>query len=558
MRYFYDCDEIFLSLYQQPFIGQTPNNYFQQPRFYRNGPSKLKGYEGKPIRFGRAAHNTIKFSRPDLSAHFPEIMIIHDAPESNREERKIQRGKMNVKQLKEDLKKNEKDSRALFYLGNTYMELKDHKKAIDCYHKYQKYQTVEHSEYYQCLINEALCLKEMKENKKARDVLSKATGIDPTRRDAVQLLGDIYREEKDYDKAIKFYQQVLQIQPKPSRMFNNGAVYTWLPHQALSMCYKALGDNQKAVSHLKVCQSYANHPGWDVEIKELTGGKQNIYIVDHIGSFTKDFIKHLEGRGYDVVKTPQFDRGLAIWADAIWVEWADRNATQLQDFKDKTVIRLHGYEAYQNRGLFGSIIWDCKQVVFVADHIQSMMKGMVPSLNGQCKVIKNGVNTDKFYIKTDKRDPKNVGYAGLMNHKKNPTRLARIIKEYPDMVFNLRVDWQDPYSEETFKYETRGCENIVYHGYYEDLNDFWNQMTYVISTSDIESFSFNVAEGMAAGCEPLVYNWKGAKKIWHPDHIFDDLPDFKKDIDMEKNRDYIKQNYPLAPSVHEMERVLVV
>ena len=74
-----ECDDVFLCLYQQPFVGNTPNNYFMQPRLYRNGVSKLKGHEGKKIRFGRAAHNTIRYSRPDLSIHYPEVILIHDA-----------------------------------------------------------------------------------------------------------------------------------------------------------------------------------------------------------------------------------------------------------------------------------------------------------------------------------------------------------------------------------------------------------------------------------------------------------------------------------------------
>ena len=113
-----DIDEVFVHLYQQPFIGETPNNYFMQPRIYRNG----KGTKGKKIRFGRTAHNVIQGTDPGKEVHYPELMIIHDAPESNREERKIQRIEMNTRELKKDLKKNPDDLRAMFYMGNTLIE----------------------------------------------------------------------------------------------------------------------------------------------------------------------------------------------------------------------------------------------------------------------------------------------------------------------------------------------------------------------------------------------------------------------------------------------------
>jgi tetratricopeptide (TPR) repeat protein len=552
-----ESDEVFLCLYQQPFIGQTPNNFFMQPRIYRNGRSKMDGeHNGKPIRYGRAAHNTIKFTRPELSVHFPEVMIIHDAPESNREERRLQRGEMNVKQLNDDLKINDKDTRALFYLGNTHLELKEYDKAVDCYKKYLKYQKAEHSELYQCLLNMALAYKGNDQTRDAQDTLGLALASDPSRRDAVVLLGDIAQDKEDYEKAITFYDQALTIQAKPSRMFNNGGVYTWLPHQSLAMCYKALGNKAMAISHLKICLNYANHEGWHKELKEL-GESKNVLILDSMGSFTGDFEKYMKGRGYDVIAVKEFTPYLGMWADYIWCEWADRNATGIKDFANKTVIRVHGYEAYQNQAIFGQINWECKKVVFVAEHIKKMMMGLVPSLNGQCTVISNGVDTDKFYIKERKRDRNNVGYAGFLNGKKNPMRLAKIIKDHPEKVFHLRVDWQDNFLKNAFEYETKKCKNIVYHGRYEDLNDFWNKMTYVISTSDIESFSYNIAEGMSAGCEPLVYNWKGAKDIWNKKYIFNDDPKFKTNIDMEKNRDYIKSNYPLLKSMDAMERALV-
>jgi glycosyltransferase involved in cell wall biosynthesis len=171
-------------------------------------------------------------------------------------------------------------------------------------------------------------------------------------------------------------------------------------------------------------------------------------------------------------------------------------------------------------------------------------------------VIPNGVDLDKFFIKNKKRKKNSVGYAGFLNSKKNPMRLARIIKQNPDMHFHLRIDWQDAFLKAAFEYETAGCKNIIHHGRYDDLNDFWNQMEYVISTSDIESFSFNVAEAMAAGCTPVIYNWLGADEIWREDFIFRDEPVFEKKDPVEM-RDYIQSNYPLSTSMDAMHRLLL-
>jgi glycosyltransferase involved in cell wall biosynthesis len=564
-----DTDEVFFMLYQQPFTGQIPNNSFMQPRIYRNGKSKLKvqkdgkevDYTDKMIRYGRAAHNTIKYSRPDLSVHFPEVIIIHDAPPDNRKERAEQRQKMNVKQLKEDLKKNSKDTRALFYLGNTYLERKDFKLAINCFAKYLKCVKQTSSEVYQCHIHKALAHKESEEWDEVKYHLYEAIKIDCNRRDALLLLGDYYFKMGDNEKAIHYYSSCQLIKPRPSRMFSNGGTYTWLPHQQLARVHKAVGDKKSAIAHLRAAYNYVQNPGWLDEIKELSGEKKNIYIIDSVGSFTNDFEKYLKDRGYNVVKTQNVEGVLAAWADVIWCEWADRNATKLGAHVHKTVIRVHGYEAYANASIFNQIPFDkVKKVVFVAKHIEDKMKGIIPSLNGQCAVIPNGVDTDSFYIKETERKAKTVGYAGFMNTKKNPLRLASIIKKFPKMQFHLRVDWQDPFLKDAFEYETRECKNIIHHSRYDDLNDFWNQMEWVISFSDIESFSFNVAEAMACGCQPMIYDWKGAKDIWRKQDIFQDMPRFNKTVfedDMRENRDYILSKYRLITSNQDMERVLV-
>jgi len=542
-------DEAFFHLYQQPFIGENPNNYFLQPRIYRNGIGK----DGKnKIRFNRAAHNTITNTDLEKQIHFSEVILIHDAPEDNRKERKIQRIKINKINLKNDLKKNPKDTRALFYLGNTYMEAKEWNNAIKCFEKYLKYRKDDNSEKYQVLLHKSLCHLELKEYDQVKLDLHYAIKVNPLRRDAFHILGDLHFKLKDYKKSLFYFKTCIGIKPQNSRMFSNGPVNSWQPHQNIARVYKEIGEIEKAITHLKIAYSYLPNESWLDTIKEWSGDKKNILIIDKIGSFTKEFENYLKDKGYNVVKVKQYDSKLVLWADYIWQEWADDNAI-LSSQTGKTVIRIHGYEAYLNKHLFNKISWDKSKVVFVAKHIQNMMKNYV---NGNGKLIYNGVDIEKFYIKTKKRNEKNIGYAGLMNEKKNPYLLLKIIKENPDWNFHLRIDWQDPFWEVEFK--RHKFKNVIYHGWYDDLNDFWNQMSIVLSTSIIESFSYNIAEAMACGCKPYIYNWNGAKDIWDEKWIFEDMPKFEiVKEDRNEFRNYIIQKYNIKDILPEMEKILV-
>jgi glycosyltransferase involved in cell wall biosynthesis len=232
-------DEAYFQLYQQPFIGTTPNNFFLQPRIYRNAPE---------IKFNRTAHNTIKNTKPENQIHFPEVILIHDAPEDNRAQRKAQRVKMNTEELLKKLKETPQDTRAMFYLGNTYMEAKKWKKALRSFEHYLKTRKDESSEKYQVLIHKALCLKELEKWIDMRNCIQIAKGMNPFRRDAHLLLADMYIHLKKWDNAIYELTAGLRLNPKASRMFQNGAGLTWDPHQKLAMCYEKTGQIPRIIS----------------------------------------------------------------------------------------------------------------------------------------------------------------------------------------------------------------------------------------------------------------------------------------------------------------------
>jgi glycosyltransferase involved in cell wall biosynthesis len=539
-------DSIFLCLYQQPFTGETPNNFFMQPRIYRNGA----GANGKMIRYGRAAHNVIQNTDRDKEVHFPECIVIHDAPESNRTERQTQRLVMNEAQLNADLEKNPNDIRAMFYMGNTLMEGKRWQEAIDWFTKYLDVNKTYHNERYQALIHKALCLREIGKENECFECLYLALSVSPDRRDAYQIIGDMYLKNENWDKAIQSYSQLLQIPPKPTRMFTNGPASTFMPHQQIARAYVGAGKPREAIAHFKAAYSFVPHQGWKDEIQKLHG-KLGIYIVDAFGSFTGPIIERLKSRGHDVVVTKEYNRTLAMWADRIFVEWGDENAAQI-DQLSKTAVRVHGYEAYLKADIVNKI--PC-QIVFVAQHILDYLGKHNPGLYGRSRVIPNGVDCAKFTDRGTDRDAVSVGLAGFLNSKKNPLRLAKIIKANPHKVFHLRVDWQDPMLKAAFEYETAKCKNIVYHARYENLADFWNQMQFVISTSDIESFSFNVAEAMACGCTPVIYDWNGARQTWGDEWVFTDMPKFKV-ADRKLVRQFILDHYEQETMLNDLERVI--
>ena len=468
---------------------------------------------------------------------------------------------MNTEKLKEMIVEKADDSRAMFYLGNTLLEAREYQKALDAFDQYLVVHKNDDSEKYQVLMHKSVCHKELDQFADARNSLYLAMGIEYKRRDAFAMMGDVYYKMGRVEDAVQMYKDCLTKKPEPSRMFQNGPALTYDCYWKLAVLHGSIKDYPKAIYYMNRALRYWQNPEWIAKLNEWNNGKHKILVVDEIGSFTSDFIEHLKAnKEYEVIVSHYAGADMISWADRVFVEWGSQQAEILsKQIPERTVIRIHGYEAYTGacRNIDFSKI---RGVIFVAKHIMEMCIERFNISRDKCSVVSNGVNLDKFFI-TSECDNKTIGYAGYMNEKKNPFLLLQLIKENPDYTFHLRIDFQSPFWKDTFDFELADCKNVVYHGRYKDLNDFWNKVDNVVSTSIIESFSFNVAEAMACGCRPLIYNWRGAKDIWDNKWIFKDNKGFKKMLKSKADsqstyRDYIKTNYPVEKTNKEMEVIL--
>lgn len=544
-----DEDELFIQLYQQPFNGYIPDNFFLQPRIYIKRDN---------VRFTRASHNVISGINHEKVIHLPELILVHDAPESNRKERTVQRVEMNTANLSADVEKNQgNDPRALFYLGNTLLEAKDHEKAISAYNKYIAIQTVENSELYQCLIFKAMAENASGLKTDARNSLYRAMSVDPTRRDAIMMLGDLYYEVGQHENALQFYKQVTTIRPKPSRMFQSGRSCTWLPYQNMSRVYNDTNNKTMAISSLKKAMRYFNHTGWDRQIREWEK-REKVYVIDAIGSFSGDLIKHLQETGREVVVSRQFDKNLATWADVIWQEWCDQNAALSAHYPEKTVVRIHGYELYQYSDLIKTIPWGkMRGCVLVSEHMKDKMLSMGVLDCDRIKVVHNGVDLKRFNI-TKEKNRNGVGYAGYINEKKNPFLMIQIVKANPDIDFYFKVAFQSPYWAEAFAYYLRSAKNVHFEQFDDKVPEFWNERAGCLSTSITESFSYNIAEAMACGVRPYILRRPGAVELFGDAFIFDTMPDFStlEKVASHEYHNTIRERYDIETALKTYEQIL--
>ena len=172
-------------------------------------------------------------------------------------------------------------------------------------------------------------------------------------------------------------------------------------------------------------------------------------------------------------------------------------------------------------------------------------------------VIPNGVNMDLWsFADRSIVERKTISVVGILTEKKGPQLLGQVIKYFakhrPDYKFQLRLDIIEKpcMSERTLRHIIRDCDNWEWVPRQESLNRFLEDSKYLISTSTLESFSYVIAEAMAKGIKPLIYDWLGARELWPENLIWSDIDELCALIDSEEYaskeyRQYVESHYGL-------------
>jgi glycosyltransferase involved in cell wall biosynthesis len=225
------------------------------------------------------------------------------------------------------------------------------------------------------------------------------------------------------------------------------------------------------------------------------------------------------------IETQQDIIGAIKWADRVFIEWANDVAvfaTQVYELKKKgVIIRLHSYESLTH--MPQQIDWTMVDyLVFVAPHIQKIVEAKIPDLQDRVmpKVIYNGIDIDRIALNTD-FNPHNIAYVCNINHKKEPALalqiMAELVKINPDYRLHVAGTFQDERYEIYMKYIAKemGIEdNIIYYGFVNDMDEFWNGKGILLSTSIYEGHPFNIMEGAAHGLKPVIHNFMGAREMY--------------------------------------------
>ena len=317
-----------------------------------------------------------------------------------------------------------------------------------------------------------------------------------------------------------------------------------------------------------------------------------IAIADNNGrKFTDDLIKHWEKKGHEV----KYERGaseyLAQWADLYYVDTWDNNIHYLYKLyhgdegvsrtsdwdnnrKPTIVCRALDWEVWIGWVRDQAIVDWVDKVICIAPHIKEKLEAEA-DFKGKLKLIRPGVNLEKFTLKSKKTDGFQLGMVlGDMwwpkNHMAGLNIFTTLYRQDNRWRFHIRGQheggnefWKKMYD---YYLESRGLQDVItLYPHQEDMNEWFENIDILLHPGMKEAFCYAVGEAMAKGIPAVVNDFYGSRDIWfdgqiyqtHSDaiNIIKGLVDFSE-AEKKIARGFIEDNYSLEKQLKETDEYL--
>ena len=305
-------------------------------------------------------------------------------------------------------------------------------------------------------------------------------------------------------------------------------------------------------------------------------GEAQKYSCQHVGKLAEKLIENINPKktilfaGHDLKflqdvlnayqKDPHFEVLIDQWknhtnhdkhwsqkcldkADIIFCEWGLGNIEWYSHHKkngQKLVVRIHLQENQRPEFLRNANFDNINYFIFISPYRYEEFVAMHGIPRHKAKMIFNTVDVEKFNREKLPEAEFTLGFIGMVPWRKRFDRALDIFEEFweKDHRYVLRVKGKRPEDYPWMRSKNRKNEmaqyealykrienapwknNVIYDGPGDDMPEWFQKIGYVLSTSDFEGCHQAIAEGMAAGCVPIICNWDGADTVYPKRFIY--------------------------------------
>jgi hypothetical protein len=281
----------------------------------------------------------------------------------------------------------------------------------------------------------------------------------------------------------------------------------------------------------------------------------------------------------------QQSRRLLSKADIVVCEWCLGNLAWYSEHKkphQQLVARFHAQET--RSPITHGINWTkVDRVTFVSDHTRAEAFQALPALSDTVScVISNYLDEQAFTLRPKLADARFtlgiIGVAPMLKRLDRAVDLLEFLLE-KDPRFRLRVKGHNPltypwilsrehevsYYRQIWRHVNstpRLRYRVIFDPPGNDIDQWFRMVGFVLSTSDFESFHMSVGEGMLTGATPVIWNWKGASRLWPGESVVTsleraaDLILLSKERSAASNRNYVLSTHGSGDVVTAWSTVL--
>lgn len=280
--------------------------------------------------------------------------------------------------------------------------------------------------------------------------------------------------------------------------------------------------------------------------------KQKILIASHDNKFLTPIINYLLKDSNLEVKFDNWSttlrhdesksKELLKWEDIIICEWAVGPAVYYSNNKlshQKLLIRLHRFEIttqQPNLIKFDNV----DKLIVVSDYIKNYCVENYCWDIERIEVLPQFADIKLFQRPKIENSQFNLGLLGMVPtlkgldraldiieflRSKDPRYVLYIKSKHPwDIPFVwVKDDEKEFYLEQYNRIESSPLlkTGVVFDNYGPDVSAWLRKVGWMLSTSHIEGCHTAIAEGMASGAKPIIFNWPGAETVYRDSLIFE-------------------------------------
>lgn len=275
------------------------------------------------------------------------------------------------------------------------------------------------------------------------------------------------------------------------------------------------------------------------------GSRTRVLVASYDLKFLNEALRWLHDTGrYEIlhdrwISSARHDEeqseALLAQADVIFCEWCAGQAVWYSRRKrpgQKLFIRLHRYEAFTT--FPRDVAADAMDgVIVVSDYLRDLCVQEFGWATDLLKIIPQYCVAEQFRREKHSGAERILGLVGINSFLKRPDRAVEILRlvcrEEPRFRLRIRsaMPWDIPWlwanSEEKIKYmdffrdlegDTIIRDKIIFDRPGSNMAEWYRNVGYILSTSDIEGCHTAVAEGMCSGAKPIVIHWPGATSVY--------------------------------------------